>query len=106
MSQAFAFITHVRAKPGKRAELMAANARMQAETAKEEGVPIYAFHTASDSPDDFWYYDYYETQAAYEAHNASPVFKEVMGQIMQLADIVEVARLDPFGPVKSGPVEG
>jgi quinol monooxygenase YgiN len=100
----FAFITHLRAKPGKREELMAVNRRMQAVTAGEEGVPIYVFHTAADSPDDFWYYDYYESQEAYDAHCASPEFQAAMGRVGALADIVEVVKLEPFGPVKSGSV--
>lgn len=100
----FAFITHLRAKPGKREELIRMNLKMQRATAREEGVPIYVFHTASESPDDFWYYDYYESQEAYDAHCSTSEFKSVMGSITELAEIVEVARLDPFGPVKSEPV--
>lgn len=104
MSPAFAFVTHVRAKPGKRDELIAANLRMQEVTADEDGVPIYVFHTSIESPDDFWYYDYYESQEASDAHNSTADFREVMGRIGDLAEVIEVVKLEPFGRVKSGPV--
>ena len=100
----FAFITHMRARPGKREELMRVNATMQRVTAEEPGVPIYAFHTAEDSPDDFWFYDLYESQAAYEAHCATPEFQRMSKSIGELAELVGMTKLLPFGPIKSEPV--
>jgi quinol monooxygenase YgiN len=97
----FAFITHMRAKPGKREALMQLNGTMQHVTASESGVPIYAFHTAADSPDDFWFYDLYETQEAYEAHCATPEFQHMMKAFGALAELVQFTKLVPFGPVKS-----
>jgi quinol monooxygenase YgiN len=97
----FAFITHMRARPGKREELMRLNRTMQEVTAQEAGVPIYAFHTAADSPDDFWFYDLYETQEAYEAHCATPEFQHMMKSFGALAELVQFTKLVPFGPVKS-----
>lgn len=97
----FAFMTHIRAKPGQRDALIAANNTMQAVTAGEPGVPIYAFHTAEDSPDDFYYYDLYADQESYDAHCATPEFQAMMGKFGELADIVEVTKLIPFGPIKS-----
>ena len=91
----------MRAKPGKRDELMRLNATMQAVTAKESGVPIYAFHTAADSPDDFWFYDLYESQEAYDAHCATPEFQHMMQTFGALAELVQFTKLVPFGPVKS-----
>ena len=96
----FAFITHMRAKPGKRDQLIELNKTMQVATAGEEGVPIYAFHTAEDSPDDFYYYDLYESQEAYEAHCASPEFQHMTRTFGDLAEMVGMTKLKPFGLVK------
>ncbi len=100
----FAFMTHIRAKPGKRDALIEANNTMQAVTANEPGVPIYAFHTAEDAPDEFYYYDLYSSQESYDAHCATSEFQAMMGKFGELADIVEVTKLIPFGPIKSNPV--
>ena len=100
----FAFITHVRAKPGKREALMRLNGTMQAVTAGETGVPIYAFHTAEDSPDDLWYYDLYDSQEAYDAHCATPEFAAMSASLGDVADFVAMTKLVPFGPVKSSPL--
>jgi quinol monooxygenase YgiN len=100
----FAFITHMRAKPGKREELMRLNGTMQAVTAGESGVPIYAFHTAEDSPDDFWFYDLYESQEAYDAHCSTPEFARMSESLGAVADFVGMTKLIPFGPVKSQPI--
>ena len=102
----FAFITHMRAKPGKREALRELNRSMQETTAGEPGVPIYVFHTAEDDPDDFWFYDLYESQEAYDAHCATPAFQAMMANVGDLADVVGMTKLLPFGPVKSQPVEG
>lgn len=100
----FAFITHMRARPGKRDELIELNKTMQRATAREEGVPIYAFHTAEDSPDDFYYYDLYESQEAYDAHCASPEFQHMTRTFGDLAEMVGMTKLIPFGLVKSTPL--
>jgi quinol monooxygenase YgiN len=100
----FAFLTHLRAKPGKRDALIAQNRLMQDATAAEPGVPVYIFHTAENSPDDFYFYDLYSSDEAYQAHCASDAFQTMMGCIGELADIVDVIKLQPFGPIKSEPV--
>ena len=74
-------------------------------TASEPGVRIYAFHTSEEDPDEFWYYDLYESQAAYEAHGSTPEFKRMSEEIGGLAQDIQAIRLVPFGPVKSLPVE-
>ncbi|MCA9509738.1 MAG: putative quinol monooxygenase [Myxococcota bacterium] len=102
----FAFVTHMRAKPGKREELRRLNLAMQAATAREPGVPVYVFHTAADSPDDFYYYDLYESQEAYDAHCATPEFQHMMRSFGAVAELVSATKLVPFGPVKSEPVGG
>jgi len=97
----FAFITHLRAKPGKRDELKAINLTMQQVTATEQGVPVYVFHTAENDPDEFYFYDLYETEEAYNAHCATPEFQHMLSKIGELAEIKEMVKLVPFGEVKS-----
>jgi len=102
----FAFITQVRAKPGKRDELIAINNAMQNVTAEEDGVPVYIFHASAEDPDELFYYDLYETEEAYNAHCASDAFQHMMRVFGELAEIKMMTRLVPFGPVKSLPVTG
>lgn len=100
----FAFIAHMRAKPGKRQELMDMNIAMMRVTHEEPGVPIYAFNTEEESPDDFWYYDLYESQEAFDAHCSTPEYQSLMRNLANLADVVFATKLIPFGPTKSVPV--
>ncbi len=100
----FAFITRVRAKPGMRDALMAANKTMQDVTAGEDGVPVYVFHTAEDAPDEFYYYDLYASQEAFEAHCQTDDFQAMGAMIGELADFIEMKKLVPFGSIKSNPI--
>jgi quinol monooxygenase YgiN len=99
----FAFLTRLRAKPGKRDALIALNLTMQEATAAEEGVPVYVFHTAVDYPDEFYYYDLYESQEAYNAHCSTQAFRTMLSSLGELAEIIEMTKLQPFGPIKSRP---
>jgi quinol monooxygenase YgiN len=101
-----AFITHMRAKPGKREEVVALTTVMLEKTRTEEGIPVYVFSTDADSPDDFWFYDIYESEAARSAHESSAEFARTMPSLMQVADIVSVNKLVPYGPMKITPVSG
>ena len=98
-----AFITHMRAKPGKRDDVIRLTTVMLEKTQGESGVPVYVFSTAADSPDDFWFYDVYESEAAREAHEASDEFKATMPALMQVADFVSAKQLVPYGPMKISP---
>jgi quinol monooxygenase YgiN len=101
----FAFLTRLKAKPGKRDALIALNLTMQEATAVEEGVPVYVFHTAVDNPDEFYYYDLYETEEAYTAHCSTDAFRTMLSSLGELAEIIEMTKLQPFGPIKSKPIE-
>ena len=101
----FAFLTRLKAKPGKREALMALNLTMQNATAEEEGVPVYVFHTAADNPDEFYYYDLYETEAAYHAHCSTDAFRNMLSSLGDVAEVTEMTKLIPFGPIKSKPTE-
>ena len=98
-----AFMTHMRAKPGKRDDVIRLTSVMLEKTQSEEGIPVYIFSTAKDDPDDFYFYDVYESEAARKAHEASDEFKKTMPELMQVADLVSVKVLDPYGPMKITP---
>jgi len=101
-----AFITHMRAKEGKREEVIALTTVMLEKTQGEDGVPVYIFSTAADSPDDFWFYDLYESDEASKAHESSEEFARTMPALMQVAEVVSVTKLDPYGPMKITPPSG
>ena len=101
-----AFITHMRAKPGQRDEVIRLTTIMLEKTQGEAGVPVYVFSTDAASPDDFWFYDIYESDAAREAHEVSDEFKATMPALMQVAELVSVNKLDPYGPAKITPPSG
>ncbi|MFK7896996.1 MAG: putative quinol monooxygenase [Myxococcota bacterium] len=99
-----AFITHMRAKPGKRDEVMTLTKGMLEKTQSEPGIPVYLFHTAVDKPDDFWFYDLYESPEARKAHESSEEFGKTMGALMKVAELVSVNQLEPYGPMKVEPL--
>jgi quinol monooxygenase YgiN len=98
-----AFITHMRAKEGKRDEVIALTTVMLEKTQEEDGIPAYVFSTASESPDDFWFYDIYESDEARQAHESTAEFAKTMPALMQVAELVSVTKLDPYGPMKITP---
>ena len=100
-----AFLTHMRAKPGQRDEVVRLTSVMLEKTQSEDGIPVYVFSTAKDSPDDFYFYDIYESDDAQKAHEATERFRETMPEIMQVADFVGVTVLEPYGPMKITPPE-
>ncbi len=101
----FATLTTVRAKPGQREALIAANEKMQAVTAGEAGVPVYIFHTVENDPDEFVYYDFYASEEAFEAHCQSEAFQQMLASVGELADFIDMKRLLPFGQIKSQPID-
>ena len=84
-----AFLTHMRAKPGRRDEVIRLTTVMLEKTRGEPGIPVYVFSTATDSPDDFWFYDIYESESARKAHEASDEFAATMPALMKVADLVK-----------------
>ena len=98
-----AFLTHMRAKPGRRDEVIRLTTGMLQQTQTESGIPVYVFSTAKDSPDDFYFYDIYESEEARKAHESTDKFRETMPALMQVAELVSVTLLDPYGPMKITP---
>jgi quinol monooxygenase YgiN len=99
------FITHMRAKEGKRDEVIALTTVMLEKTQGEDGIPVYVFSTATDSPDDFWFFDLYASDEARKAHESTEEFARTMPALMQVAELVSVTKLDPYGPMKITPPE-
>jgi len=98
-----AFLTHMRAKPGQRDEVVRLTTVMLEQTQGEDGIPVYVFSTEKDSPDDFFFYDIYESEEARKAHESTDAFKATMPALMQVAELVSVTQLDPYGPMKIVP---
>ena len=70
------------------------------------GADAVALHIAAeDDPDLFFYYDLYASEGAYEVHCASDAFQAMLSGIADVAEILEMTKLIPFGPVKTEPVE-
>ena len=97
----FAFITNIRAKPGQRAALATLTQTMMEQTATESGVPVYVFHQAEDDLDEFWFYDLYTSEQAYQEHCSSDAFNAMISQVSELGDIKLMHKLIPYGSVKS-----
>ena len=98
-----AFLTHMRAKPGQREEVIRLTTVMLEKTQSEDGIPVYVFSTSAESPDDFYFYDIYESEEARKAHESSDEFKATMPALMKVADFVCVTNLNPYGPMKITP---
>ena len=80
-----AFLTHMRAKPGQREEVIRLTTVMLEKTQSEDGIPVYVFSTSAESPDDFYFYDIYESEEARKAHESSDEFKATMPALMKVA---------------------
>ena len=80
-----AFITKIVAKPGKREELKKLNESVCVESKQEPGTLVYVMSQSSENPDEFWYFDCYADQKAFEVHCASAPFKHMTAS---LGDIV------------------
>jgi quinol monooxygenase YgiN len=65
-------------------------------------VPVYVFHQAEDDLDEFWFYDLYTSEKAYQEHCSSEAFNAMISQLGELGDIKVMHKLIPYGPVKSG----
>ena len=90
------FITKVRAKPGKSAALEALNREMCAVSEGEPGTLVYYMSRASEDANEFWYFDVYADEAAFEVHCASETYKKMIAEIGDYAEEMEATRLDPF----------
>ena len=67
--------------PGKRDELVAAMAPMWDQIKKEDGTLNYGLFTSETEPDVVRFFEYYENQAALDAHMNSDVMKALFGEL-------------------------
>jgi quinol monooxygenase YgiN len=90
------FITKIKAKPGKGAALEALNREMCGVSEGEPGTLVYCMSRSSEDVEEFWYFDVYADQAAFELHCASPTYKKMIAEIGDYAEEMEATRLEPF----------
>lgn len=94
-----AFITKSVAKPGQREALKQLNEGMCAESRKEAGTLVYVMSQSAQNLDEFWYFDVYADQPAFETHCASAVYQEMISKIGSLAGEIQATPLAPFAAV-------
>ena len=94
-----AFITKIVAKPGKREELKKLNESVCVESKQEPGTLVYVMSQSSENPDEFWYFDCYADQQAFELHCASAPFKHMSASLADIVADVKVTTLSPFAAV-------
>lgn len=94
-----AFITKIVAKPGCREALKKLNESVCAESKKEPGTLVYVMSQSSENPDEFWYFDCYADQKAFELHCASAPFKHMTASLEGIVAEVQVTPLSPFASV-------
>lgn len=61
-------LSRVRAKPGKREELVELCKRNMETDEREAGLLFVSFHQAANDPDEFWFYELYQDRAAWSTH--------------------------------------
>ncbi|MBM4384946.1 MAG: antibiotic biosynthesis monooxygenase [Deltaproteobacteria bacterium] len=94
-----AFVTRIVAKPGKREELRALNESVCAQSRKEPGTLVYVMSQASETADEFWYFDVYADKAAFDTHCASDAYKHMLAKLGPLVAEVKATPLSPFAAV-------
>jgi quinol monooxygenase YgiN len=94
-----AFVTKIVAKPGQREALKRLNEGMCAQSRSEPGTLVYVMSQARENPDEFWYFDVYADQAAFDEHCASAVYRDMIAKLGGLAAEIEGHPLAPFAAV-------
>lgn len=94
-----AWITKIVAKPGQREALKKLNESVCAESRKEPGTLVYVMSQSSENPDEFWYFDVYADQQAFDIHCASAPFKHMSSSLAGIVAEVKVTPLSPFAAV-------
>lgn len=94
-----AFVTKIVAKPGQRDALKRLNEGMCAESRKEPGTLVYVMSQSAKNPDEFWYFDVYADQTAFDTHCASAVYHDMISKLGGLAAEIQGTPLNPFAAV-------
>ena len=79
-------IAHMRAAPGKRDELRAALEALVEPTSRENGYVNYDLHQGIEDPDQFSFYENWESGADLDAHLDAPQLRDFAARIPELLD--------------------
>jgi len=79
-------IAYMRAAPGKRDQLRAALESLIEPTSREEGYVNYDLHQGVEDPDQFFFYENWESGEHLAAHLAPPHLVEFAGRLPDLLD--------------------
>ncbi len=79
-------IAFMRAAPGKRDELRAALEALVEPTSQEEGYVNYDLHEGIEDPDQFFFYENWESDADLDAHLDAPHLRDFAARIPELLD--------------------
>jgi quinol monooxygenase YgiN len=79
-------IAYMRAAPGKRDELRAALEALVEPTSRENGYVNYDLHQGIEDPDQFSFYEYWESDADLDAHLDAPHLRDFAARIPELLD--------------------
>lgn len=93
MSQSVQVVATFLAKPGKADALAALLGSIVAPTHAEEGVHFYDLHQDIAEPRRFVFFESWASQAALDAHGATPHIQALREQLPDLIDQGEVNRL-------------
>ena len=94
----YSVVAQVRAKPGKEDALRAATLPLIALVRGDPKNLVYFLQEDSTKPGHFIFYEIFESQADFEAHNAMPYVQEWFAKLPELADGgVEVMRMAILG---------
>jgi quinol monooxygenase YgiN len=95
---AYAVVAEIRAKPGKEAELRQATLPLVRQVRNEPHNLLYFLQEDRETPGRFVFYEIFATQAAFEAHNATPHVQAWFARLPELAQgEVKVTRLQILG---------
>jgi quinol monooxygenase YgiN len=78
-------LSRVRAKPGKRDEVVELCRQNMKVNESEPDFPFVTFHQAAHDPDEFWFYELYASPEADEAHR-TPRFYTMMERLGSLVE--------------------
>lgn len=78
--------TRLRARPGRRDEVLAAFDALHDAVSAEPGTAVFAMHVASDEPDVVLFYEVYADDDALAAHRESEAVRRVVPQLQSLLD--------------------
>jgi quinol monooxygenase YgiN len=101
---AYSVVAEVRAKPGKERELREATLPLVALVRAESDNLLYFLHEDRESPGHFVFYEIFASQAAFDAHNATPHVQAWFAKLPMLADGgVKVVRMQILGNLGEKP---